>query len=202
MYNAPDFDEENAINMLVDGTTMFVAKAATQSGAILDVQFDWESDAPFNVSVDDGMLTANRKGQAKITATAAERGIAVSFIVTVHKAVKSIVVTPDGSGPYEVGETEMLTAVAYDGEDGAGDKVEGVSFMWASSDASVAVEDTDGATNTVTMKSAGSAKVTASIGDVKSNEVSFSVFSVVTPERRIVVRYFQRAFLSLFSCQG
>ena len=182
--------------MLVDGTTNFVAKALTQSEAVLDVQFTWESDAPFIADVDDsGMITASRKGKAEITASIEERGIAVSFVVTVHNPIKSIVVEGAG-GPYEVGETAMLTAVAYDAAQDdmrmgiEGDPVEGVSFMWASSNTSVATvkaDDDDSSMATVTMAGAGSADITAMIGDVTSNKVSFSVFSVVTPERRIVV---------------
>ena len=192
---------------------MFVAKAATQSGTAIDVEFEWESsdEAVATVMADGAMatITGIRKGESTITVSIAERGVEVEFAVNVHNAVKGIVITGTG-GAHVIGTSlDDYMAVAYDeanNMDGTndGDPVPGQTFMWSSSSAAATVtgDDDDSSMATVKIAGAGTADITASIGDVTSNKISVSGFSVEEPERRLVVstanapfeRYFDNDF--------
>ncbi len=113
--------------------------------------------------------------------------------VTVHNPVKGIILMAVGDTTVESGTNVMITATAYDektDDDGnnAGTVVPGVTYVWSTSKASVATVDTGDSNMSPTIKthSAGSAEIQAVIGDVKSNKVKISVFSVEAPERRLV----------------
>ncbi|MXY96356.1 MAG: hypothetical protein F4Z29_01075 [Gemmatimonadetes bacterium] len=197
-FNAPAYADDHSFDILVDGTTMFVAKAATQSGTALDVDFDWESsdEAVATVMADGAMatITGIRKGESTITVSIAERGVGVEFAVNVHNAVKGILITGT-DGAHVVGTSlDDYMAIAYDEANKAdgtndGDEVPNQTFVWSSSSAAATVtgDDDDSSMATVKIAGAGSADITASIGKVTSNKISVSGFSVEEPERRLVV---------------
>ena len=190
----PQFDMNiPSVSLLVDETTTFVGKAATQSGDPIPVEFAWESADPIIASVDNGTIMGERSGSTEITVSVVGRGIELTIPVTIHNPVKGIILMADGGTTVESGTSVMITATAYDektDDDGnnAGTVVPGVTYVWSTSKASVATVDTEDSNMSPTIKthSAGSAEIQAVIGDVKSNKVEISVFSVEAPERRLV----------------
>ncbi len=209
-FNAPAYDEMHSVDLLVDGTTMFVAKAGTQSETPINVDFEWKSsdEAVATVSPEEGAMTTItgiRKGESTITISIPERGVEVELAVNVHNAVKGIVITGTG-GAHVIGTSlSDFEAVAYDEankDDGTndGDEVPGQTFMWSSSSAAVTVtgDDDDSSMATVKIAGAGSADITASIGGVTSNKISVSGFSVEEPERRLVVSTANAPFMRYF----
>ena len=184
-----------------------MATPMTQSGDTLDVALSWmSSDEPVaTVTADEdnsrmATVMGVRRGDAEITVEDAERGFSASFMVMVHNAPESIVVTGD-YGSYEVGGSPVtLTATAYDAKQDdmksgiEGNEVEGVTFGWMSSKpdkVGVKADDDNSSMAEVSFKNVGSAEITAytMVGDKKitSNKVKYTVFDVVEPERRIVV---------------
>lgn len=125
-----------------------------------------------------------------------DRGHKLTIEVSVHNAVKGIVLErTSAAGAVQKGDPVMITAVAYDkasGDDKTtndGNPVPGVSFSWSSSNTAVATVDAKDSNDMPTIKThaAGKAKIQASIGDVKSNEIEVEVYDVESPDRRIVV---------------
>ncbi|MYG84173.1 MAG: hypothetical protein F4192_02670 [Gemmatimonadetes bacterium] len=198
-----------SIDLLVDGTTMFVAKAGTQSGTPIDVDFEWESsDEPVATVDAEGAaatITGIRRGESTITVSIPERGVEVELTVNVHNAVKGIVISGT-DGAHVVGtELDDFMAVAYDEKNNSaggndGNVVPGQTFMWASSSAAatVKVDDDDSSMATVKIAGAGSADITASVGDVTSNKISVSGFSVEEPKRRLIVSTANAPFMRYF----
>ena len=210
-YASDDFkgDGDRAENIrdatvLVDGTLTFNAVAAAQDGSIIPVEFMWEIDDPIVASVEEaeaGSVTVKgtrRTDETKIILKAPERGIKIEIRLSVHNEVKGIVIKPVTLGDIEKGESVELTATAYDkasGDDKTnndGNPVPGVTFSWTSSNTNVATVDTDDSNMMPTIKThaVGSAEIQASIGDVKSNKVKITVFSVETVQRRLWVTGF------------
>ena len=177
IWDAPGFglrEKKHSLNLNLaeEDMTSFVAKAASQDGeAIPGVTFTWSSDDPVSASITpDGMLEANRAGDAKITLVVDGRGIKVSFTVNVLAEIKSVVIS-GGVRVIPVGEKTTLTGKAYSEKDGGGVEIKGAKITWASSDDNVAsVKD-----GVVTGKSAGDADITASSGGVDSKAVTITV---------------------------
>ncbi len=72
----PQFDMNiPSVSLLVDETTTFVGKAATQSGDPIPVEFAWESADPIIASVDNGTIMGERSGSTEITVSVVGRGI-------------------------------------------------------------------------------------------------------------------------------
>ena len=207
-YNESDgYDNSHAnvsgrtTGVLVDGTITFNAVAAAQDGNPIPATFTWEVDDPIVASVEDdgagtATVTGHRRGDTKLTVKSPDRGIKIEIPFSVHNAVKGIVITPATVNAVEKGDPVMLTATAYDkasGDDKTtndGNDVPGVSFSWSSSNTSVATVDESGGNNmtpTIKTHAAGTAKIQASIGELKSNEVTITVYDVEEPERRMVV---------------
>ncbi len=206
-YNESDgYDNSHAnvsgrtTGVIVDGTLTFNAVAAAQDGNPIPVMFTWEVDDPIVASVeDDGAGTATvsglRRGDTKLIVKSPDRGIKIEIPFSVHNAVKGIVITrTSAAGAVEKGDPVMITAVAYDkasGDDKTtndGNDVPGVSFSWSSSNTSVATVDAkDNDMPTIKTHAAGTAKIQASIGELKSNEITVEVYDVEAPERRMVV---------------
>ena len=185
--------------MLVDGTSTFSAVAAAQDGSIVPVEFAFEVDDPVLGSVEEvapntATITGLRRGDTKLIAKAVDRGIKIEIPLHVQNVVKGIVLESNASGPIQSGGTTTVTATAYDAKQDAdvdgpeGNAVQGVTFAWSSSNASVATVDAsdDNMMPTIKTHGAGSAKIQAVIGDVKSNEVTINVYSLEAPERRLV----------------
>lgn len=185
--DAPGFDDALLpVNLIVGRSTIFVARAYTQSGEFLPVTFTWRSGDPLIASVNNGRITGNDRGGTNIVVSADDRGIEVNLGVVVHNPVTSIVITGD-IGAHQTGSEVTLTATAHDT---TGNQVPGVSFIWGSSDSNVvAVEANpdDSSEATVSMRRAGDAEITARSGAIVSDPAQFTVFDIVQPERRIVV---------------
>ncbi|MYA78412.1 MAG: collagen-like protein [Gemmatimonadetes bacterium] len=206
-YSADDFkgDGSRAANirnatMLVDGVLVFSAVAAAQDGSVVPVEFAFEVDDPVLASVEatpapnSAMITGLRRGDTKLFVKSAERGIKIEIPLNVQNEVKGIVLVSNASGPLQSGTSTTVTATAYDAKQDAdmegpeGNEVRGVTFTWSSSNASVATVDAsdDNQMPTIKTHGAGSAKIQAKIGDVKSNEVTINVYSLEAPQRRLV----------------
>ena len=203
-WNAPSFDADTAdrlrtATVLVEGTLEFSAVAAASDGSIVPVVFTWEIDDPILASVEEtgpgaAMVTGDRRGTTELFVRS-DRGHKLTIEISVHNAVKGIVLErTSAAGAVEKGDPVMITAVAYDkasGDDKTtndGNPVPGVSFSWSSSNTSVATVDAkDNDMPTIKTHAAGSAKIQATIGDVKSNEITIDVYDVESPSRRIVV---------------
>ncbi len=115
-----------------------------------------------------GVVTAVANGAASITASAG--GVTSNPVaVTVQQAVTSITVTPTSLTFTFLGEQATLSATA---RDAGGTPVSGVSFTWATSNASVASVSGSGV---VTANANGSATVTAAARGVTSGGVNVTV---------------------------
>ena len=177
-----------SVGLLAGSSTTFVAKVASVSKQPIPSTFTWSSDDETTASVDNGTITGNRKGEATVTMSVDGRGIEVAFNVTVHDVVKGIVASTGEDTRLAVGDEITVSAVAYDkaqddmpGVDGV--VVPDVAFTWMSSNVAVATVDEDGV---VTGVGAGSAEITAHVGDVESNKIEVTVFSIQGIERRLI----------------
>ena len=196
--------------VLVDGTLTFSAVAAAQDGSVIPVIFSFEIDDPILASVeDDGMGTATvsglRRGNTKIIVKAADRGVKLEIPLAVHNVVKGIVIAAESATTVNKGTPVSISAIAYDAKQtddaGAeGNPVDGVTFGWTTSNADVATVDTEDSNSMPTIKThaAGSAKIQAKIGDVKSNEISITVFTAEEPERQLIVSTANAPFMRYF----
>ncbi len=186
----PDFDDEIAVGVLVGSSTTYAAKAASANGDPIPVTFSWMSEDDEIASVDAGTITGNEKGMTDVTLSVDGRGIEVTFKVTVHDVVKSIIASTGDPTTIAVGDEIEVNAAAYDAaqddkKSGAeGNPVPDITFTWMSSKTDVATVDEDGM---VTAVGVGSTDITAHVGDITSNKVKVTVFDVQTVERRLRV---------------
>lgn len=185
--DAPGFDDAlTPVNLIAGHSTIFVARAYTQSGDIVPVTYAWTSESRSIATVNNGRITGNGRGSTNIVVSAVNRGIEVSLGVVVHDPVTSIVITGD-IGAHQTGSEVTLTATA---RDATGNQVPGVPFIWESSDTNVAAVEAnpdDSSEATVTMRRAGDVEITARSGAIVSDPAQITVFDLVQPERRIVV---------------
>lgn len=187
--DGPDFSDEVDVSLLVGGSTAYVAIAGSASGNPIPTTFSWETDVEDVASVDNGVISGHLKGEATVTMTVDGRGIEVTFNVIVHEVVKGIVASTGDDTRLAVGDAIMVSAVAYDAAQDAdmagaeGDEVPNITFSWMSSNTAVATVDEDGV---VTAAGAGSADITAHVGDVTSNKIKVTVFDVQSIERRLI----------------
>ena len=118
-----------------------VAKDASDS-VVAGATFIWSSSdtliAPVNTS---GTATALGNGTAIITATAASNGTTGTATLVVAQVVASVVVTPDTVAFAAPGLTRQLAAQARDSNAVV---VSGKTFVWASTNPTVATVDTAG----------------------------------------------------------
>ena len=219
-YNAPNFDSGSNIGtddeprraaVLVDGSLTFSAVAAAQDGSVVPVAFEFEVDDPVLASVEEvsentAMVTGVRRGNTKVIAKAADRGIKIEIPLSIHNAVKGIIIATEDATTVNKGTPVSIMAMAYDAKrDGTtvpatANEVMGVSFNWTTTNASVATVDTEDSNSMPTIKThaAGSAKIQAYIGDVKSNEISITVFTAEQPERQLIVSTANAPFMRYF----
>ena len=123
-------------------TRQFTAVARDGSGnAVSGVTLVWRSSNPSVATVDSvtGIVTAVSNGLSIIRASAS--GVVGQATLAVAQVVAGVVVSPPSAGFTAVGDTQRLTAVA---KDSGGALVQGVRFVWTSSDQTVATVDTGG----------------------------------------------------------
>jgi hypothetical protein len=101
----------------------------------------WRSSNPLVATVDSatGIVTAIGNGLSVIRADAG--GVIGQATLAVVQLVAIVVVSPPSAGFTAVGDTQRLAGVA---KDSGGAIVQGVRFVWQSSDQSVATVDTGG----------------------------------------------------------
>ena len=196
-YGTTHNDRETGV--LVDGTITFNAVAAAQDGNPIAATFTWEVDDPIVASVEDdgagtATVTGHRRGDTKLIVKSPDRGIKIEIAFSVHNSVKGVVIETMDDTTVQKGNSIMITATAYDAKqtdaDGAeGNPVPGVTFAWSSSSGAATVNTGDPHSNkTPQIKAAavGSADIQASVGSVKSNKISVSVYDVDNPRRRLL----------------
>jgi len=146
-------------------TAQLTATARDADGDVVSgVTFTWSSGNAGVVSVDQtGAATAVSNGVAQITATAA--GVSGNAQLRVAQEVEGVTVTPSTATLTTIGATQQFSAEASDAN---GNVVQGIKFLWQSSNPSVAVVDTTGL---ATVQSAGVATVTAAARGVPGNAV-------------------------------
>ena len=139
----------------IGATIRLVATILDQNGQPMAGLFpEWSSSNPSVATVDGGTVTAVGNGTANITATA---GTATgSASITVEQRAAGIEVNPESVTLSHYGDTESLSARAFDAN---GYSIQNVSFAWRSANTSIAVVDTRG---TVTAVGSGSTSIIAS----------------------------------------
>jgi uncharacterized protein YjdB len=166
----------NTATMLVGDTARLVATAlAAASDTLPGVTFSWASSDSGVAQVSPaGLVSANRAGSAKITATA-PGGAPGSASVGVSNL--QVVLAPRWAGLRAVGDTVRIVATAY----GPRGPVPGVTFTWASSPPGVAQVDQAGL---VTAMGVGRATITATEprGAVGTASAAVLADAVVVPD--------------------
>lgn len=170
VYDAPDFnlrtDDGEPVNsldlvMAVGEMTTIVAKAASQNGTVLPVNFAFASDSEA-VSAEGGMIEAAAPTSgADITITVVGRGVEVELTVKVLDVIKRIEFASGQATSYVLpvgGSIDLMTPVAYNAKED-GDMIAGAEALieWVSSAPDVV--SVDG--NTITAESTGKAEIKA-----------------------------------------
>ena len=144
-------------------TVTFAAQPVDAGGAPVSATVVWRSSNPAVATVDSatGLATALTNGTTIISAHVGN--VSGQATMAVSQVVAHVVISPPSAGFTAVGDTQRLTAVA---KDSSGAIVQGVSFLWFSSDANVATVDTAGL---VTTKGSGQAFAIAAGRGVPGN---------------------------------
>ena len=189
-YLAPNFDQGgdkedgtgnnmSPLNLIAGTDDMLTAKAASQSGDVVDAMFSWSSNSDEVVSIDgDGMIEAGLSGEAKLSLTVDGRGIKIDINVNVAGAIDHVLVAGPGTqkttkdGGYSLiipeGSSVKLDATAHEKD---ASEIAGAAFEWASSNPAVA--SVDG--GTVSANGAGTTSITATAGGKTSKPVKVTV---------------------------
>jgi len=133
----------------------------------------WTSSDESIISIDNnGILTGISVGQASVTASAqgfAEATVMISAFADPN-AIASIDVTPT-QAELEIGGTVMMIAVA---KNGIGETIDNITFAWNSTSPNVASVNSNGL---VTAMQAGSTNISASSGNIRSQDIQVNVRS-------------------------
>lgn len=159
-------------------TRQFTAVPKDANGnPVTGVTLVWHSSNPAVATVDaaTGLVTAVGNGLSVIRADAG--GVIGQATLAVVQVVAGVVVSPPSAGFTAVGDTQRLTGVA---KDSGGAIVQGVRFVWQSSDQSVATVDTGGLLRS---KGPGQTFITAAGRGVPG----FAVVTVTQTAARLVV---------------
>lgn len=150
-------------NIITGAQQQFTAHAFRSNGEELaGITFQWKSSTAKVATIDlDGLASAITAGATQITASA--NGVSSKpALLTVRereRVVARIEVTPSSS-TVNVGGTQQFKARAFDGD---GQEISGVSFIWATDDASVAVIDKNGLATTL---NEGATRINASASSI------------------------------------
>jgi len=137
-------------------TRQFTAVARDGSGnPVNGVTLVWHSSNPSVATVDSvtGTVTALSNGLSIIRANAS--GVTGQATLAVAQAVATVVLTPASRSFAVVGDTQRFAALA---KDSGGATVQGVRFLWVSSNGNAATVDTSGL---ATSRGAGQATISA-----------------------------------------
>jgi peptidoglycan/xylan/chitin deacetylase (PgdA/CDA1 family) len=135
------------------------------------ITFTWASDGNGSVaSLNGNVATAIAPGTVHITASASgiSSGPASLTVLPPPSVLTSVVVTPDAPSIFTSG-TQQLTAVGYDQ---SGNQMSGLTFVWLSSNKSVATVSAAGLASGV---SVGTSQISASAQGVHSNAITLTV---------------------------
>ena len=157
-------------------TVQLTAEVRDQAGRVMvDVPVSWASTDTTIAAVDlAGLVTAVGSGTTTITAAAGEAS--GEAVVTVMQSAGSVVVSPLAD-TVALGDTLRLVATAYDEN---GHQVQGATFIWSSTDVSVARVDGSGL---VTGVAEGAATISATAGAARGT----AEITVANPERAVLV---------------
>jgi uncharacterized protein YjdB len=152
------------------GTTQAVAVVHDAAGhALSGASVAWASSNTQVATVSSsGLVTGVSAGDANITATSGQAKSNTLAITVVVPVVASITVTAPSSS-MSLLSTMQAQAVA---RDASGNVLPGISFVWASSNSSVASVSNSGL---ITANLVGTADITASSGGVTSNAFTVTV---------------------------
>jgi peptidoglycan/xylan/chitin deacetylase (PgdA/CDA1 family) len=171
--------------IFVGGTQQLAAVGRDQYGNVMSgIAFLWSSSNASVATVNSaGLANGLSAGTAEVTASA--QGVTSNAVVLavakVPSVLTAITVSPS-TASVPVGNTQRFDAVAYDQY---GAVMNGVAFVWASSNTSVATVssiNSEGASAGIaTGVAAGSVQITASAQGVSSNRVTLTVTAPPPP---------------------
>lgn len=150
---------ETTLESLGDTLRLLAEGLDANGNPVGDADFTWSSSDDSVATVDtDGLVTAVQNGAATVTATAGEFTATTSLIVAQQPA--NILVTPEASTLFSLGDTLRLSAKALDAR---GNPITEAALAWSSDDESVATVDSTGL---VTAVRSGGVEIAAAAGDV------------------------------------
>jgi peptidoglycan/xylan/chitin deacetylase (PgdA/CDA1 family) len=135
------------------------------------ITFAWASDGNSSVaSLNGNVATGVAPGTVHITASASgiSSGPALLTVLPPPSVLTSVVVTPPAPSIFTSG-TQQLTAMGYDQ---SGNQMSGLTFVWVSSNTSVATVNSAGLASGV---SVGTSQISASAQGVHSNAITLTV---------------------------
>ena len=154
-------------------TVRLVAEARDANGHVVEgATFSWASSDPRVAMVDtSGLVSVVGSGRARVTTSAG--AVSATAEITVAQVVAEVSVSPSAHTLVALGDTVRLAAEARDAN---GHLIDGATFNWSSTDASVASVDISGL---VTAARNGGATVIARAGAVSANVEIFVEQEVV-----------------------
>jgi len=167
-----------AVTVSPDSSVLVVGENVPLEAAIVDAnghaiqgaQVAWASSDTTVVTVDEsGRVTA--AGVGRTTITAVSDGVAAEVPVAVLPTPVSMAIAPQAIEFASLGDTIALAATAFDAE---GNEIEGLAFVWSSTDTTVASVDAlgrvvsvdNGTVDVSAARAAASAVVTARVAQV------------------------------------
>ncbi len=166
-------------------TVQLTASVVDQNDTtIAEAAVVWTSSDTLIATVSaEGVVTARKNGDARITATSG--GVSASAGITVSQTVARIIITPSSVTLTTAQRTVQLEAVVLDQNDMP---VTEAILVWASSDTTVAAVDAEGL---VTALNNGDARITATSGIV-SESADVSVMGL-NPDRDALAALYNEA---------
>ncbi len=166
-------------------TVQLTASVVDQNDStISEAAVAWTSSDTMIATVSaEGVVTARKNGDARITATSGD--VSASAGITVSQTVARIIITPSSVRLTTAQRTIQLEAAVLDQNDMP---VTEAILVWASSDTSVAAVDAEGL---VTAIMNGDARITATLGD-ESASADVTVTGL-NPDRDALVALYNEA---------
>jgi len=171
----------------IDGTQQFTATAFDQfEDEMINIAFSWSCDNETVGTIDNstGLFTAKAEGTADVVATVGSVSGTATVTVTAEEPVaKSITVTPTAT-TLEIDETEQFEVIV---RDQFGNAMTEIAVNWSCSNTTAGTIDES--TGLFTALAAGTATVTASVGEVSGTAtVTVNAEEPVGPEEPVLTR--------------